>query len=275
MYLLKGTQGFIYWVTNVTHISLSHKNISGFDHSELLLFSKFVYFKYLYGNGVIYNYSPSAEKRSGFSTNTVRSLCNKFISRGWCQLRQGHLIFTPFHAILDQDRIRKTIRLAIPKDKFNYKTILQALQYYVIRTKIKQIRYAVHCKCDRVNPKKLLKLQTSSIESAANKRTQLSYSAISQMFSCSLSHAKKIVDQLILNGWLKREKTPMRFMVVTHPQQARAFSNTTAFFHNGILIFPSACSYKLTGGTDLPLLAARPLSEKEKSNRYRLKKLGL
>lgn len=185
------------------------------SQKELKEYAAFCYFKYLYRNGCIYNYtSVKLATKSKYSASFIRKSVKVFIAKGWCRMHGDNLIFnksTTFNGV-DCKKLYDKIEIK----RISIKKIIEYFELQIIKLhngkfsrvkKLKRdlksnktsVRHKAENYADSIGYKTQEKRDTLPDEIA---RLKLSNEKLSRMFDCSAGKASALVNKLARKGFI-------------------------------------------------------------------------
>jgi len=186
------------------------------SQKELKEYATFCYFKYLYRNGCIYNYtSIKLATKCKYSASFIRKSIKTFIAKGWCSMHGNNLIFnksTSFNGTESKIRLYNEVNIK----RISIKEILEYFELQIIGlhdskfSKIKKlkrdlksnkisIRHKAEDYADSIGKKTKAQRDTLPDETA---KLKLSNGKLSRIFGCSAGKASKIVNTLARKGFI-------------------------------------------------------------------------
>jgi len=186
------------------------------SRKELKEYATFCYFKYLYRNGCIYNYtSTRLATKCKYSASFIRKMVKIFIDKGWCRMHESNLIFnksTHFNGTESKIRLYDEINIK----RISIKEIIEYFELQIIRlhnskfNKIKKlkrdlksnknsIRHKAEDYADSIGKKTKAQRDTLPDETA---KLKLSNGKLSKIFGCSSGKASNIINRLCKKGFI-------------------------------------------------------------------------
>lgn len=197
------------------------------SQNELKEYAAFCYFKYLYRNGCIYNYtSTKLAYKSNYSASFVRKSVSLFLAKGWCRMHGKNLIFNKSSSF---NGTESKIKLydEIKHKKLSIKELLDLfkLQIFVIHNsklnrlkKVKRdlksnktrIRHRAENYADSIGKK--TEQQRSKLPNESDK-LKLSNGKLSRIFNCSAGTASNLIKRLAYKGLIEihRKSSAIKF----------------------------------------------------------------
>ncbi len=187
------------------------------SQKELKEYAVFCYFKYLYRNGCIYNYtSVKLATKSKYSASFIRKSIKTFLAKGWCRMHGDNLIFnksTSFNGskskikLYDEANIKgcsiKEILIffnlqiiKIHNSKFNKLIKLES----DLKSNKTSIRHKAENYADSIGLKSEAQRGTLPNETT---RLKLTNKKLTRIFNCSAGKASGIVKSLEFHGFIK------------------------------------------------------------------------
>jgi len=176
------------------------------QQGNLKKFATFMYLKQLYKNSCIFNYNiNSLSTKSGLSRNKIRSNIKYFISKGWCTIHSGNLVFTKWDSRVKGQWIIRD------KNRFSGKSIKEIttiLLSIILKQKNSQFNYIQEIKSDLekskstkfialADYKKAIKAKSRySIKPGESENFKMSIKSISKLFNVSMSSVSTMIGQM-------------------------------------------------------------------------------
>lgn len=215
--------GFLLLNTFIIEEHISDKRIRDFAY--------FLLAKSKYQNSVMYNYNVTkASKQWGVNRVLVRKYFKKFINLGWCKMDDGNLHFVHTNRTVIWRLKSYSINLNLGE---NAEIILMQLKHVILKRTQERFEWNKKVCMDRQN-QPLEHVKEDEFDEALNyiHRGQrnihfnvkkavidvyekchffISFSKISKLLNCSISMAKKTIDQMVDSGLIRVFKKEMGF----------------------------------------------------------------
>lgn len=187
------------------------------SQKELKEYATFCYFKYLYSNGCIYNYtSIKLSTKCKYSASFIRKSIKTFIAKGWCRMHGNNLIFnksTSFNGTQSKIKLYDDVNIK----KCSIKEILQYFNLQIIKLHDSKFSRLKQLKADLKSKKVTVRHRAENYADSINKRTEaeraklpnetsrlkLTNRKLTKIFNCSAGKASGIVKSLEIHGFIK------------------------------------------------------------------------
>jgi len=202
------------------------------SQKELKEYAAFCYFKYLYKNSCIYNYtSQKLAIRTKYSPSFIRKNVKLFLEKGWCRMHGNNLIFnksTSFNKTESKIKLYDdaNIKNCSIKEIFLYFRLQiiklhdsKLSRFKKLRSDLKSnkilIRHKAEDYADSIGLKTEAQRDTLPNETT---RLKLTNKKLTKIFNCSEGTASGIVKSLELHGFIdvhretKKGWTPAKVM---------------------------------------------------------------
>lgn len=179
---------------------------------EMDLYANFLWLKYFFGNGCVFNYNHyQLSQKTGKSNRFIKRTVEYSLKKGWCFFYGKNLIFKNRHK-QGFSKFKKTFKIkgtTIPEIKLE-------LRKFIIENKLARCAYVNKIRSDKKLPKKLTDLKNAikrerkinwrSLKGEMNYKLQISYKGIGKALNCGQSQAFKVVKKLCDAGKLRKKR---------------------------------------------------------------------
>lgn len=188
---------------------------------ELTEYAVFCYFKYLYRNGCIYNYSSSKlATKSKYSASFIRKYINIFIKKEWCRMHGKNLIFNKSSKINgSQSKIKQYEEINIKG--LSIKQIIDIFRFQRFKLQNRRFERKKQLNLDLKSHKKAkrhkaenqlelmgFKTNVQKLKLPTEKdKLKISNQILKQMFNCSAGKASAIIKEFNKKGLINVYRT--------------------------------------------------------------------
>lgn len=186
------------------------------EYGELKELSTFLYFKHIFTNSCIYDYSQqSLSIKTGLSRTFIKKHISFFLDNGWAFFHGKNLMLAKVSKIDDN---KKKLIIDINTDR-GYKYILEQLQCAYLKHKANQAKWYSNL-CHDLNKmtssqrNKKIKTLSKKLDrfrynekkqffgESGNSKFRLSFKKIAEWFNCSVGKAHSIIKGLCQTGFI-------------------------------------------------------------------------
>lgn len=200
------------------------------SQKELKEYAAFCYFKYLYRNGCIYNYtSTRLATKSKYSASFIRKMVKVFLAKGWCRMHRDNLIFNKSSQFNGSNAIIKNYE-EINIKGLSIKEIIEIFHFQRFKLQESRFEKKKKLKLDLISNKKSIRHKAETYADSIGLKTkaqrlklpnetdklQLSNQILKTMFGCSAGKASGIIKGFFKRGLItiyrdiKRQKLQVK-----------------------------------------------------------------